>query len=391
MARVPITEYAAKRLVIGETYAGVSVTPASLETDMAALTQKKGANTTYTVKVDTGVKKRWKRGLVKIDLEADAVKKQVEAFFADGHGRCLIEPFVAHQPEEEKYVSINLVREGGALLHSEKGGVLIEDQSGSVTHHTLPLADMLAGTTHSITFPGVPLNELLTRMATYRFSFLEINPYLLKDDTFIALDMAVETDSEKTGALPTWAHEHIVAKHAASKEEEAVLAQNEATQASLNLHTLNPNGSILTLLSGGGASIVVMDSLVAAGLQEHIINYSEYSGAPTRDEVHVYANTLLDVLFQSPAKKKLILIAGGVANFTDVLGTFQGIVDAFRDNAVRLKEAGVFVCVRRGGPNQEAGLAYLRDFLTEKGITCDVRGPELSLGDVGALIKKQLI
>jgi succinyl-CoA synthetase beta subunit len=105
----------------------------------------------------------------------------------------------------------------------------------------------------------------------------------------------------------------------------------------------------------------------------------------------VYANTLLDVLFQSPAKKKFILIAGGVANFTDVLGTFQGIVDAFRDNAVRLKEAGVFVCVRRGGPNQEAGLAYLRDFLTEKGITCDVRGPELSLGDLGVLVKKQLI
>jgi ATP citrate (pro-S)-lyase len=170
----------------------------------------------------------------------------------------------------------------------------------------------------------------------------------------------------------------------------AVLLQDEGTAAALTLKTLNKDGSILTLLSGGGASLVAMDALVTAGLQEKIINYSEYSGAPTRDETHAYANTLLQVLFASQAPKKVILIAGGVANFTDIMTTFEGLVDAFTDNVEQLKKENIYVCIRRGGPNQEKGLAHLRDFLTSHDIPHDVHGPSLSLGEVGELVTKHL-
>src|SRR5690606_8855850 len=157
-----------------------------------------------------------------------------------------------------------------------------------------------------------------------------------------------------------------------------------------NLHTLNENGSILTLFSGGGASLVALDSLVAAGLSAEVINYSEYSGAPTRDETAMYVRTLLQLLFASAAPHKVILIAGGVANFTDVMTTFEGITDAFTADLSSLKQHGVYVCVRRGGPNEEAGLAHLRDWLDENGIIHDVHGPSLTLDRLGDLVKVRL-
>jgi ATP-citrate lyase beta-subunit len=133
-----------------------------------------------------------------------------------------------------------------------------------------------------------------------------------------------------------------------------------------------------------------MDALVSAGLQEDTINYSEYSGAPTRDETRVYVSTLLALLSQSSSPKKAILIAGGVANFTDVQLTFEGIIDAFLENIQILTDQNVFVCVRRGGPNQEKGLALMRSFLNTHNIRNEVYGPEFSLGEVGSLIHRNI-
>jgi succinyl-CoA synthetase beta subunit len=211
----------------------------------------------------------------------------------------------------------------------------------------------------------------------------------VQDGSFLPLDMAVEIDDARIRKLPLWIAEHIV-DLSQTPAEQAVKAQSEMTSAALTLKTLNPNGGLLTLLSGGGASLVAMDSLVAAGLQEKIINYSEYSGAPTRDETRVYVETLLKLLSESSAEKKAILIAGGVANFTDIALTFEGIIDAFSNNLDTLKTQQVFVCVRRGGPNQEKGLACMQSFLKKNSIPHEVHGPELSLGLVGTIISPQV-
>ena len=89
-------------------------------------------------------------------------------------------------------------------------------------------------------------------------------------------------------------------------------------------------------------------------------------------------------------KKKVILIAGGVANFTDIMTTFAGIIDAFGEKISELQKQNIYILARRGGPNQEKGLASLRDFLTTHGIQNDVYDPSLSLGEVGTYIKKHV-
>jgi ATP citrate (pro-S)-lyase len=300
----------------------------------------------------------------------------------------VVEEMVSHGTEDERYLSIDLQREGALVLYSEKGGVEIEENTEEIQRFFIPRTDVLAAQS-TFEIPGVPLNSLLEAMGRYHLSFLEINPFLALNNTFLPLDLAVEIDDAKASKLPVWVEAHIL-KKASTPEEKAVAAQDETTAAALTLKVLNKNGSILTLLSGGGASLVTIDTLVTAGLQDKIINYSEYSGAPTRDETHAYVNTLLATLFSSNAPKKAILIAGGVANFTDILATFEGIVDAFTDQIEELKARNVYVCVRRGGPNQEKGLAYLKDFLSKNGITCDVHDPSLSLGDVAAVVTSHL-
>jgi len=53
---------------------------------------------------------------------------------------------------------------------------------------------------------------------------------------------------------------------------------------------------------------------------------------------------------------QVLIIGGGIANFTNVAATFKGIVTALQEFQSRLVEYGVSVFVRRAGPNYQEGL-----------------------------------
>lgn len=48
---------------------------------------------------------------------------------------------------------------------------------------------------------------------------------------------------------------------------------------------------------------------------------------------------------------KVLIIGGGIANFTNVAATFKGIIRAFEEYHSVLKEQKIKIFVRRGGPN----------------------------------------
>jgi ATP-citrate lyase beta-subunit len=75
-------------------------------------------------------------------------------------------------------------------------------------------------------------------------------------------------------------------------------------------------------------------------------------------------------------RKKALMIAGGVANFTDVKKTFLGIIDALGEVAQVLRKSGVKVFVRRGGPNEAAGLRLMHDFLEKESLLGAVYGSD---------------
>lgn len=173
-------------------------------------------------------------------------------------------------------------------------------------------------------------------------------------------------------------------------EEQNIEKLSSKSQASFKLDVLNPNGSVFMLLSGGGASIVLADEVANLGFGKELANYGEYSGNPNEEETYLYTKNLLHLLLKSSAKNKVLIIAGGVANFTDVRITFRGIIKAIDEVKDRLQEQKVKVFVRRGGPYQEEGLAQMRDFLQKEKLFGEVVGPEMVLTNIVAKAIKYL-
>ena len=56
-----------------------------------------------------------------------------------------------------------------------------------------------------------------------------------------------------------------------------------------------------------------------------LANYGEYSGAPSEGQTYEYAKTLLSLMTSSTKHKdgKILIIGGGIANFTNVAATFK--------------------------------------------------------------------
>ncbi len=125
-------------------------------------------------------------------------------------------------------------------------------------------------------------------------------------------------------------------------------------------------------------------------------NYGEYSGAPNAEQTYVYAKTLLDLATRpnedgSHAPAKVLLIGGGIANFTDVAKTFQGIVHALKEYRERLIAANMRVFVRRAGPNYQKGLKLIQSVCQELSIPVKVFGPEKNMTEIIPLAISDLI
>ena len=79
---------------------------------------------------------------------------------------------------------------------------------------------------------------------------------------------------------------------------------------------------------------------------------------------------------------KVLIIGGAIANFTDVAKTFTGIIQAFENYQDKLKEVGVKIYVRRGGPNYEKGLKDIKEAADKMGLYIEVYGPETHVTDI---------
>lgn len=58
---------------------------------------------------------------------------------------------------------------------------------------------------------------------------------------------------------------------------------------------------------------------------------------------------------------KILIIGGGIANFTNVAATFKGIVRALKERKTALQQHRVRLFVRRAGPNYQEGLRIMRE------------------------------
>lgn len=366
MARVKLSEFKAKSLLV-DSYDGVSLKLATIDEDSIRVAK----DVKYVVKVDQGIKKRGKQGLIRLNVSKAEVKQAVEELAEQGFSLFIAEPMLTHQDDEERYVSFERSRDGMVVTYSKRGGVSVEDNPDSVTRYT---AD-------TVPLPAPFVGRILSVMDDQHMSFCEINPLIVRGDDCILLDAAVLVDSagEHTS---DWTDDDIVDPHLPTGSEVAVAEMNQNSPAAFSFRVLNPDGAIWLLLSGGGASITIADEAMNQGNASLIGNYGEYSGGPTKEESYLYTKQVLSQMFQSKAPKKAVVIAGGVANFTDVKKTFKGVIQALDEVAEALRDNHVKVFVRRGGPNEKEGLAMMERFLRDTQLYGDVHGSDVLLTSV---------
>jgi len=380
MARKKIYEYKAKQLLfhaLNIPYSGFSVTENNLQEVISKLERDKK----YILKVDQGVKGRMKKGLVKLDLLEGDVKKATEELLDKGYTRFILEE-ISDISGGERYISFEQIRKGIKVLYAQQGGIEIESNKN--------IQEVIIGAENDekltqLDLPQEDLKKIIRCFNNNYFAFLEINPFIIEGGNITPLDAAVEVDTAgEFFVKEAWTEEDFAVHNAGeiTQEERNVDKLAKKSQASFNLTVLNPNGSIFLLLSGGGASIVVADEAAALGHGGDIANYGEYSGNPNEEETYIYTKNLLQLMLKSGAQKKVLILAGGVANFTDVKATFKGIIKALDDVKDDMAKQGIKVYVRRGGPNQEAGLAHMKEYLEKNNLYGHVQGPDLVLTEI---------
>lgn len=367
MARVKLTEYRAKQLLTDD-YAGLSVSADSIK----HVAQQLQPKVSYVAKVDQGIKKRGKQGLIALNVTTQTVGAALEKLHRKGFNRFIVEQMTPHDDEEERYVSFERTREGVLVSYSPHGGIDVEDEPGNIVQSIDP---------KKIPLPQALLSHIINTMQREHLSFVEINPLLIRGDTPILLDAAVLADSA-AAHLASWSEDDIVDARTLTDTERVIAELNENSPASFSFRILNPNGAIWLLLSGGGASITIADEAHNHNKSSLIGNYGEYSGGPSGEETYLYTKQVLMQMLASKAPRRALVIAGGVANFTDVKKTFGGIIQALTEQLEECKKAHIRVFVRRGGPNEAEGLAMMRTFLEEHNLFGTVHGSDSVLTDV---------
>ncbi|UCG01471.1 MAG: ATPase [Candidatus Heimdallarchaeota archaeon] len=343
--------------------------------------------------------KRGKAKLLLLDADFDGLKsfcsdrlnKGVEIDGIKGTlNRFLVEPFIPH--EKEFYVSITSDMENDIIHFSFEGGIFVEENWDKVIHIPVPIGTDISTFDLASKLPdlGNLRNELIQFIkGVYQvyvdqdFAFLEINPFAITEDKkIVPLDLKAKLDDTASFLhIDTWGNPDNPIEfprafgQKLSKEEQFISDLDEKTGASLKFTILNRDARVWTMVAGGGGSVVYTDTIADMGFSKELGNYGEYSGNPNREHTELYAQTIIDVITEKPdpqGRPKILLIGGGIANFTDVKATFMGIVAALRKSAEKLRNANVKIYVRRGGPNEKEGLKLMKDVGQEIGVPIEV-------------------
>lgn len=315
----------------------------------------------------------------------------------------IVEPFTPHTQDEEYYISATCVGDDDVLFMSAEGGMEVEEGwDDKVTELAFPITATEEEIAQKIK-ENVPSDvksddkENFAKFAigffkAYRelnFAYLEINPFVLQGNKIELLDMVAKLD-DTAGFMMTeeWGdvdYPTAFGMENKSPEEIAVEKADAKTGASLKLTVLKPSARIWTMVAGGGASVVYADTIADFAGIDDLANYGEYSGGPTTGETKFYAQTLLDLMTRQKdpqGRDKILIIGGAIANFTDVAKTFTGIIQAFEEYADKMKEVGIKIYVRRGGPNYEKGLKDIKEAADRLGLYIEVYGPETHVTDI---------
>uniref|UniRef100_A0A6N2K077 ATP citrate synthase n=1 Tax=Salix viminalis TaxID=40686 RepID=A0A6N2K077_SALVM len=406
MARKKIREYDSKRLLKEhfKRFSGSDLPIKSAQvtesTDFNELAEKEPwlSSAKLVVKPDMLFGKRGKSGLVALNLDLDQVAdfvqqrlgKEVEMGGCKGPiTTFIIEPFIPH--DQEFYLNIVSERLGCSISFSECGGIEIEENWDKVKTIFVPTGATFTSEVCAPLVATLPLEikgkieeftqSVFALFQDLDFTFLEMNPFTLVDGKPYPLDMRGELDD--TAAFKNfkkWGNIEFPMPFGRVMSPTESFVHGLDEKCIFEIHGIESRGSNLDYGGWGGASVIYADTVGDLGYASELGNYAEYSGAPNEEEVLQYARVVIDCATSGPdGHKRALVIGGGIANFTDVAATFNGIIRALKEKESKLKAARMNIYVRRGGPNYQRGLAKMRALGEEIGIPIEVYGPEATM------------
>jgi ATP citrate (pro-S)-lyase len=373
------------------------------ETNMSTLADANPwlKETNLVCKPDQLIKRRGKAGLLGINKtweEAQAWiterrNKEMQVEVVSGIlDHFIVEPFVPHEQSDEYYICLQSYRNNDEILFHHEGGVDVGDVDSKGVRLSISLGDeptsqqikevlLSQGKVKHQDYLAGFILALYKLFKALNFVYMEINPLVMTDDGKITpLDMAAKID-ETAHFLnqAQWGAIEFPAPFGRPEfpEESFIKKLDMASGSSLKLTILNEHGRVWTMVAGGGASVVYADTINDFGYGQELANYGEYSGAPSLQETYDYARTIFDLMCRhKDPRGKILIIGGGIANFTDVAATFTGIQKAMKEYRDELLENKVDIWIRRAGPNYQEGLKNMRTTSEELGLPMHLYGPE---------------
>ncbi|HEX4662095.1 MAG TPA: ATP citrate lyase citrate-binding domain-containing protein, partial [Candidatus Saccharimonadales bacterium] len=253
MPRKKLSEYRAKKIVhasLGLQYVGCEI---DAETDVDQQLQSVTDTDRYVIKVDQGVKGRFRKGLVLLDKSYGELADSIQELKGKGYRWLLIEPMQSHDQSAERYLSLQRDRSGLHFSFSRSGGIDVEANPEAMQHIDITDSTDWSRLAEQTGFTADQLQALIQTFEQNYFVFLEINPYIV-DGGLRLLDLAIEVDDAGEYFVQTWSEADFRRSNIRklTPEEETVIELAEKSPASFKLEVINPDGAIFLLLSGGG-------------------------------------------------------------------------------------------------------------------------------------------
>ncbi len=327
----------------------------------------------------SAVGKKGKAGLVRVvDNLVDALTAKRELYFANHQmgGRTVTAngvTFEAFIPSEiEVYFSITESTQSRMPIFSISpwGGVEIESLGSDKLHTTWidPFMGLKSfDLTNALRDTGCPaefisplvqqLPKLWQLYNSYGLSTIEINPLRIQrvGGRYIpmACDIKASFDQDNPASKRVGLPDTIFKSDTTAFEQEINLLRTYQGQS--DVLEMNPEGTILPFMFGGGANSAATETLGSRA-----IFASDFGGNPPYEKMYEIAR----ISFQHHLKAaNVLLLIGGKANNTDIYVTFRGVFDALRDHFAEFGPHPIYVVVGRGGPNLISGMVYARDIL----------------------------
>lgn len=326
-----------------------------------------------------GIGKKGKAGLIRIvDNVHDAMIAKEELYFAQhtwgnktvrANG-VTFEEYIESDIEVYFSISVSTRLRKPIFIISTYGGVDIEGLPADKKHSTwidpfigiksFDLTNVLGdmGCPQQYISPLVQtLPRLWELYDNYGLTTIELNPIRIKKvgnrNVPVACDLKAAFDQDN----PAWRRlglpNTIFQTDITPFEAEINLLRTYQGQS--DVLELNPQGTIIPFMFGGGANSAATETLGTKGIFS-----SDFGGNPPYDKMYDISRIVLKYWYD---QANVILIIGGKANNTDIYVTFKGMFDALRDHVSKHGKRPVYTVVGRGGPNLIRGMFYGKDIL----------------------------